>query len=56
MVDVDGGCGTLYQLKKMGAKTLGIDPSPIAAFYAEKYDLELINSYFLNRQKKSKQM
>ncbi len=55
MVDVGcGGCGTLYQLKKMGAKTLGIDPSPIAAFYAEKYDLDLINSYFPKSAKEIK--
>lgn len=55
MVDVGcGGCVTLNKLKKMGAKTLGIDPSPIAAFYAKKYDLDLINSYFPKSAKEIK--
>lgn len=55
IVDVGcGGCLTLKKLKEMGAKTLGVDPSPIAAFYAKKYGLNLINSYFPKSAKEIK--
>ena len=40
-----GGCITLLKLKNLGAKTLGVDPSPIALKYSKKYNIDLINSY-----------
>ena len=47
IVDVGcGGCLVLENLKKEGAKVLGVDPSPIAKEAAARKNIELMNSYF----------